>query len=89
MIKTLVTLREEEASHYLLEERLRLLLPPFFTLDLVVSDFVLVFPLLDLTGLRPRLLEVRFFSLSLRVDGDRDRDRLRRPLKNRMQNKFM
>lgn len=74
-----------ELDDELLEERLRprLLLPlsaPFFTLDFPSSVLVLAFPLLDFTGLRPRVLEVRFFSFSFRAEGDLDRDRLLRPI---------
>jgi len=69
-------------------ERLRLRLPlsaPFFTTVLLLSVLVLDFSLLDFTGLRPRVLEVRFFSLPFRAAGDleRERERLLRPLKER------
>lgn len=72
---------------YLLDERLRRRLPlsaEFFTLPFPWSPLLLVFPLLDLTGLRPRVLEVRFFSLSLSLSlrGAGERERLLRLLKN-------
>jgi len=80
-----------ELDDELLDERLRRRLPfefsvAFFALALPCSPLALFFPLLallDFTGLRPRVLEVRFFSLSLslRGAGERERERLLRPLK--------
>lgn len=73
-----------KSDSHLLGERLRRRLPlsvPFLAVALLESPLLLAFVLVlvDLTGLRPRVLEVRFFSLSLRGAGERER--LLRPLK--------
>lgn len=72
-----------ELDDELLGERLRRRLPlsvPFLAVALLESPLLLAFVLVlvDLTGLRPRVLEVRFFSLSLRGAGERER--LLRPI---------
>lgn len=73
-----------ELDDELLDKRFRRLLPlsvPFLAVTLLESPLLLalVLALLDFTGLRPRVLVVRFFSLSLRGAGERER--LLRPLK--------
>jgi len=87
-LRLLLELPELDVELLRLLERLRLRLPlsaPFFTTVLLLSVLVLDFSLLDFTGLRPRVLEVRFFSLPFRAAGDleRERERLLRPLKER------
>lgn len=80
---------ERSQTSHLLDKRFRRLLPlsvPFLAVTLLESPLLesplllaLVLALLDFTGLRPRVLVVRFFSLSLRGAGERER--LLRPLK--------
>lgn len=79
-----------ELDDELLDKRFRRLLPlsvPFLAVTLLESPLLesplllaLVLALLDFTGLRPRVLVVRFFSLSLRGAGERER--LLRPIPN-------
>lgn len=74
-----------ELDDELLDKRFRRLLPlsvPFLAVTLLESPLLLalVLVLLDFTGLRPRVLVVRFFSLSLRGAGERER--LLRPIPN-------
>lgn len=66
-----------ELDDELLDKRFRRLLPlsvPFLAVTLLESPLLLalVLALLDFTGLRPRVLVVRFFSLSLRGAGERE-----------------
>lgn len=75
---------ERSQTSHLLDKRFRRLLPlsvPFLAVTLLESPLLLALALvlLDFTGLRPRVLVVRFFSLSLRGAGERER--LLRPLK--------